>query len=264
MEGPQIENLLIYILLGSSMMILLVIAFGLFIITYQKRILIEKKRQAEMKLDYQNKMIQMQLDSQEGERQRIGADLHDSLGSLLWAAKVNATFIQRSVILSGETLNSWNELLQILDDGIDTVRRIAWQITPEALHYSGLTESVKKLSQQLNGKGIVIQVEENGNYLWNDQRALQTFRIIQEILSNALKHSKATFILISLNWESENLKVIITDNGTGFDKNKIRKGVGLWNIDQRVKQLDAHFQIGNPPINTGTMAELQVQFNNGK
>jgi signal transduction histidine kinase len=244
------------------MMTLLIIAFGFFIITYQKRILREKKKQAEMELNYQNKMIQMQLDSQEGERKRIGADLHDSLGSLLWAARVNASFIQRATILSGEALNSFNELIKILDDSVDTVRRIAWQISPEAFHYTGLTESVKKLTQQLNGRGIDLQVIETGNYLWNDHRALQTFRIIQELVSNAFKHSKATTILILLYWDAHHLKVTIDDDGVGFDKNQVRKGVGLWNIDQRVKQLDAEFQIGNSTTKTGTVAELHVSLSN--
>jgi signal transduction histidine kinase len=216
-----------------------------------------------MELVHQNKMIQMQLDSQEGERKRIGADLHDSLGSLLWAAKINATLIQREANLSGEALNSYDELLHVLDDSIDTVRRIAWQITPEAFHYSGLTESVKKLCQLLNGKGIDIQLQVNDTCLWNDHRALQTFRIIQEILSNAFKHSKATVIQIALNWETRSLKITIEDNGIGFDKNQIRKGVGLWNIDQRVRQLEAQFQIGNSPIKPGTVAELHVTLSNG-
>src|SRR5260221_227642 len=99
--------------------------------------------------DYQNQMIRLQLESQEQERKRIGADLHDSLGSLLWGAKVNASFIQRSVELSEYALASYKELNQILDESIDVVRRVAWELTPEAFHYSGLSDSIKKICARL-------------------------------------------------------------------------------------------------------------------
>src|ERR1041385_3393860 len=99
MDQLQEQDIPTIILLGSVGMLLLVGAMGLFILMYQKRMLKEKQERAMQELNYQNQMIKLQLESQEQERKRIGADLHDSLGSLLWGAKVNASFIQRSVKL---------------------------------------------------------------------------------------------------------------------------------------------------------------------
>jgi signal transduction histidine kinase len=263
MEELQAQDVTGVILLGTFGMLLLVGSMGLFVLMYQKRVLKEKQDQARRELLYQNQMIQLQLESQENERKRIGADLHDSLGSLLWGAKVNASFIQRSAMLSGESLTSYNELIQILDDSIHAMRRISWELSPEAFQYTGLTESVKKLCQQFNGKGVAIQFQETGHREWNTLEALQVFRIIQELVSNAVKHSKASSILVSLAWDNEFLLVHVQDDGVGFILDKKRKGIGWWNIEQRVKQLQASITIGETPSLKGTHVFIKIPLAHG-
>src|SRR5258708_2575921 len=196
MDELQEQSIPVIILLGTLAILLLIGGIGLLILIYQKRMLKEKQKRVMQEMDYQNQMIRLQLESQEQERKRIGADLHDSLGSLLWGAKVNASFIQRSVELSEYALASYKELNQILDESIDVVRRVAWELTPEAFHYSGLSDSIKKLCNRLNGEKQGIVFMEEGERLWNDDRALQVFRGTHELLSNALKHSGADSIAV--------------------------------------------------------------------
>ncbi|HLZ16100.1 MAG TPA: histidine kinase, partial [Cyclobacteriaceae bacterium] len=207
-----------------------------------------------------------QLESQETERKRIGADLHDSLGSLLWGAKVNASFIRRSVDLDDAALASYAELNQILDESISVVRRIAWELTPEAFHYSGLSESVAKLCDRLDGKGLEIVFKEEGGKLWNDDRALQVFRIIQELISNVIKHSGASSMMISLlwGWTEDKLKIIVMDNGGGLKQEQEKKGVGFWNIDQRIRQLNGKISMGNPPMGGGLEVLLEIPLHYDK
>jgi signal transduction histidine kinase len=239
-------------------MLLLIAGMGSFILIYQKRMLEQKQKLAMQELNYQNQMIKLQLESQEQERKRIGADLHDSLGSLLWGAKVNVSFIQRSVQQDKSAVTSYQELNQILDESIEAVRRIAWELTPEAFHYSGLSASVLKLCDRLDGKGIKISLQEENSRLWNDDRALQVFRIIQELISNAVKHSGANTLIISMMWFEESLKIKVADNGSGFNPNQVKKGVGLWNINQRMKQLNGKINMGNPPTGTGLTIDLEI------
>jgi len=254
----QTQSIPTIILLGSVGMLLLIGGLCLFVLMYQKRMLKEKQERAMQELNYQNQMIKLQLESQEQERKRIGADLHDSLGSLLWGAKVNVSFIQRSVELSDSALTSYQELNQILDESIDTVRRIAWELTPQAFHYAGLSASVSKLCDRLDGKGIEINLDQENSRLWNDDRALQVFRIIQELISNAIKHSGATTLRVSMRWLNERLDIVVADNGTGLKSDTEKKGVGLWNINQRVKQLNGKINIGNPPTGTGLEISLEI------
>jgi len=251
------------VLVGSTGMLLLIIAIGVFIFIYQKRIFSTRMENIKREQVYSQNMIKAQLDSQEQERNRIGADLHDSLGSLLWGAKVNASFIQRSANLSGQAQESYHELIQILDQSIDTMRRISWELTPEAFHHSGFSQSVHKLCDQLDGRGLEVKITENGNYLWNDEDGIQAFRIVQELVTNAVKHSKANLLEVVITWHTHQVGIEIRDNGTGFKLNEARTGVGWWNVEQRAKRLNAEIVIGNPPMPGGSTIFINIPLKHG-
>src|SRR5579872_1655678 len=98
----EFETLFV-VLVGSLGMLLLVVAVVVFTLVYQRRIFSSQLENVKREQEHAQNMIKAQLESQERERNRIGADLHDSLGSLLWGAKVNAKFIQRKVDFPDET-----------------------------------------------------------------------------------------------------------------------------------------------------------------
>lgn len=239
-ELPQGEIIYI-IVLGSLGMLSLTVGFAVFITAYQKRMLQEQEKRRIMDIDYQQKMIQSQIDSQEVERKRIAADLHDSIGSLLWAAKLNMAFLGRSIPLEGEVKDSYNETLKILDQSIDSVKRISWELTPEAFQHIGLSASIKEMCSRLDGKGLSLVVEETGKIIfWRDDRALMVFRIVQELINNAVKHARASVINVTLSWQPEDLMIEVSDDGIGFKPSETsRNGVGWWNIMHRSKKIDA-------------------------
>jgi len=250
---------IIYILVVSSTGILLLVG-GIFsfVLIYQKRILKEHQKQKELDEIYSVKMIEGQLESQERERERIAADLHDSMGSLLWSAKLNAVFLERSIQYESEQQKSYMALMAALDQSLDLVKRIAWDLTPQAFHQAGLSDSVAQLCSRLTGPGLVVAFNEDEDVIWNDERALSAYRIIQELVSNCIKHAGATIISITLNWTPNFVKITVTDNGIGLMLNKERTGVGWWNIQQRGKQLHAIINIGIPPTKRGTQIQIQV------
>lgn len=250
---------IIYILVVASTGILLLVG-GIFsfALIYQKRILKEHQKQKELDEIYSKKMIEGQLDSQERERKRIAADLHDSMGSLLWGAKLNASFLERSIQYGSEQQKSYLELMNALDQSLDLVKRIAWDLTPQAFHQAGLSISVTQLCTRLTGSALVVSFNENADVNWNDERALSVYRIIQELISNCMKHAKASMVNVTLNWNSDTVEITVTDDGIGLNLNKERTGVGWWNIQQRGKQLNATIRIGHPPIKRGTQIQILV------
>ncbi len=255
LSQPEIVYLIIVCSLG---MLLLAGGISYFIILFQKRVIEDHKRQLETDKAYAQNMIEAQLESQELERKRIAADLHDSLGSLLWGAKVNASFIQRTMIPSEDVKDSLSDLIEILDQGIHTVRRISWELTPEAFHHSGFSKSIFNLCKQFDGRVISVEFIETGYHEWNDELALQAFRIIQELISNAIKHSKASELKVTLVWEAGAVVVEVLDNGIGFNLDNNRRGVGWWNIEQRAKKLNANINIGVPPIGSGAKILIKI------
>ncbi|MEK6783398.1 MAG: ATP-binding protein [Bacteroidota bacterium] len=253
------------VLIGSGGMLLLVVGIATFITLYQKRILQEQERKRLLELEFQQKMIQTQLDTQEKDSIRIAADLHDSLGSLLWGAKLNAAFMGRSFEMEGEVKESYDALVDILDQSIHAVKRIAWELTPEAFHHSGLSQSLATLCARFNGKGLRVEFNEAGeSFLWNDNRALSVYRIIQELVSNTIKHSEASRLEVDLFWTPGILFVKVSDNGKGFILTEKRGGVGWWNINHRSKQLKALIEIGDIPMGQGSEISLRIPLQHAK
>lgn len=257
-ELPQGEVIYI-IVIGSLGMLILIIGLAIFITLYQKRMLQEQEKQRIMDIEYQQKMIQSQIDSQETERKRIAADLHDSIGSLLWAAKLNIAFMGRSLDFNGELKDSYTETMKILDQSIDSVKRISWELTPEAFQHTGLSASIKEMCLRLDGKGQVLYFEEKGNSIfWKNDRALMTFRIVQELINNAVKHAKANRIKVTLIWNAQRLVIKVEDDGIGLKlKDQVRNGVGWWNITNRSKKIDAAIVV-KENHEPGTSIELTI------
>jgi signal transduction histidine kinase len=132
MATLQEREIISLIALGSTGILALIIGIAVFLITYQRRMLKAQVREQQREKEYQQRMIQMQLESQEAERKRIAADLHDSVGSLLWGAKLAAVYLDRSGENDIHRTSLHNELMDILDQSILTVKQISWELTPEA------------------------------------------------------------------------------------------------------------------------------------
>lgn len=222
-------------------MILISVGFAVFIGLYQRRMFQEQEKRRLMQIEFQEKMIQLQIDSTETERKRIAADLHDSIGSMLWAAKLNVGYLARSVDFEGELKDSYTETMKMLDQSIFSVKRIAWELTPEAFTLTGLASSIKEFCSRLDGKGQHVVYEEHGrSVFWKDDRALMVYRIVQELVNNAVKHAQATLIKVKIQWSAQWVQLEVSDNGIGFVLDeKVRSGVGWWNITNRSKKIGA-------------------------
>jgi signal transduction histidine kinase len=259
-ELPQREITLI-IIIGTTLILFLVGSIALFIAVYQRRILMEQERQKKLEREFQERMVQAQLQSQENERKRIAADLHDSVGSLLSGAKLSALFLERSIAMEGELKEAWSDLIFSFEQALVTVKRIAWELTPEGFSSLGLCESVKLLCERINGKGLLVAFSCNRpDVLLNDERALSVYRIIQELISNSLKHSQAKVLRVEISISEEKVSVTVQDDGIGFSLHGRGSGLGWWNIEQRAAQLKAKINIGTAPMRKGSLIQIDVPY----
>jgi two-component system, NarL family, sensor kinase len=259
MAELQDDEVISIIIIGSMGMLTLCVGFAAFIALYQRKMFQEREERRLMDLEFQTQMIQLQIDSTEIERKRIAADLHDSIGSLLWAAKLNIAFLGRSVDFAGELKDSYTETMRMLDQSVDSVRRISWELTPEAFNHTGLASSVKEFCTRLDGKGHKVIYDEQGRgVFWKDDRALMVYRIVQELVNNAVKHSKGKVIKVKLLWNTQFLEIKVSDDGIGFVVNeKVRSGVGWWNISNRSNKIGAKLLV-KENVPNGAVIELTV------
>jgi two-component system NarL family sensor kinase len=237
---PNYEILLI-VSISTVGMLMLAGAIVVFVVFYQKKMIQEQFKRQTMEFDYQQKMMQAELSSQESERRKLAADLHDSIGGMLSTIRVGLATIGRSL----PEPKMMDETKKMLDDTISSVRRISRDLMPSTLEKFGLVHALKELCERFeNTSRIPVSFDATGEITALDpQRELMIFRIIQELLNNAIKHSQANQISVKLTLANE-LVIDVEDDGIGFNVDEQKqdkqsgKGLGLFNIENRARLLN--------------------------
>jgi two-component system, NarL family, sensor kinase len=245
---PDSNQFLLMFAVASIGMLMLAGSIVLFVVFYQKRMLQEQFKRQALVFDHQQKMMQAELESQESERRKLAADLHDSIGGMLSTIRVGLTTAARAL----PNPQSIDETKQMLDDTISSVRRISRDLMPSTLEKFGLTHAIRELCERFAATSkIEIKFSENGDLQKLDsQRELMIYRIAQELLNNAIKHSQASLIEVTLT-NSDKIGLTVEDNGVGFDadyyKNDIsgNKGLGLYSIENRTRLLAGEITFTN-------------------
>ena len=184
------------------------------------------------------------LDGQEQERGRMARDLHDGLGGLLSSTKISLSQFTDQVAPAHKQ-SMKNSLIQ-LDTAVEELRRIAHNLMPDLLDRYGLQEALQDYAARMSHDQLDIDVQflHYQNKLEKDQQLL-VYRIIQELVNNAIKHAAATQILIQIAEDTDGYTITVEDDGTGFDLKEVKgsQSAGLHNIQSRIDFLKGTFLI---------------------
>lgn len=227
----------IIIVLGASIFLLLMTLFIVFLLmAYKKRDrshVLEKRRLEE---EFKNQLLQSQIEVQEQTFQQIGRELHDNVGQLLSTSRMLIGLAERSIEQPPDTLLTANATI---GEAISEIRSLSKSLDKDWLEQFDFIQNLKTEISRINaGKEInaVLKSEEMLN-LPSAQRII-LFRIVQEAIQNAVKHGRCQNISISIQKEEQFIRISIEDDGSGFDIDKVRKGMGLSNIQQRAAILN--------------------------
>jgi len=210
--------------------------------------------------------MQSMLAGQESERQRVAQDLHDSVGGLLAAVK-----IQLETMLSKKPKRAqdddWIKINALLDETVSETRHIARNMQPSALLEFGLVTALRDLTNRVHGEGVPhISFQHFGEFADIDQEiALNCYRIIQELVQNSLKHAQATEIMVQITRTDNQVALLVEDDGAGFDPESNKKGMGTDNVARR-----AHFLKGELSVQsakgqgTSTVVTVPISETQGK
>lgn len=200
------------------------------------------------------------LDGEEKERKRLAGDLHDGLGGMLSGVKMN---LSRLVDKHKETHIN-NDLLKVIDQldiSVRELRRIAHNMMPESLVELGLEASLRDMCHQYGTTltWIDFQAINISTKIPTDIQ-VTIYRIVQELLTNAIRHSDASEILVQCSQNNDQFFITVEDNGKGFDaySEDKYKGIGLLNIKRRVEYLAGKLEISSE-IGKGT--DVNIEFN---
>lgn len=227
-------------------------------ITYKTRIIEHEKEQ--LKNEHKIQATASIIKGQEEERYRLARDLHDGLGGMLSGLKYTLNNMGENVVLSGNNVKAFDDALSMLDQAIAEMRKVAHNMMPESLLKFGLDETLKDFVSKLN-VSLPLKVHyQSYNYRKEDQSLeINLYRIIQEVINNAVKHSKATDLFIQLDYNEDTINLTLEDNGRGFDISdpKNKSGIGLKNISDRVDYLNGKLEINSAP-GKGTLIVIEI------
>jgi signal transduction histidine kinase len=188
----------------------------------------------------------------EKEKAALARELHDELGGLLIAVKMDISWLQKHTPGAAEPdmKTRWTRVLQALDEGVDFKRRVVENLRPTLLDNMGLLPAVRWITQETctrAGLRCVESYPEEEPQLIDDA-AIMIFRLMQESLTNIVKHAQATEVHVAVTMDASDLTVTVTDNGVGIDSDR-REAVGshgLATMRHRVRSFGGSIEIGTP------------------
>ncbi|WP_299213757.1 sensor histidine kinase [uncultured Aquimarina sp.] len=268
-EAQRIKNRNWLIGSSSALVIGLIIAILVYKNTKRKQRIAEQEREIEIqkteKLLKEQELtaIDAMISGQEKERQRLANDLHDNLGSTLATVKLHFDHLKNN--RDNPKVENIEELYSktnnLLDEAYQKVRTIAHEKNSGVMAKQGLLPAVKNLAKKAsNGDGLLIEVQDYGlDERLDNALEISIFRIIQELITNTIKHANASEIHISLTNHDSLLNIIVEDNGKGFNAKILpeKDGMGLKSIEKRIEHMEGTFEIDST-IGKGTNIIINI------
>lgn len=201
--------------------------------------------------EMERKVLSAVIQTEEKERERFSKDMHDGIGPLLSTVKLYVNELGSPEIGNKEKKEFVVQVNRMLDDAVASIREISNNLMPRAIHEYGLVKALEAFCQKVNRTGK-IYVDFNANGIespLNKNVQLILFRVISELLTNTIKHAKAKNAYVQLQKSNDNISLVFTDDGIGFNSKKImgdkNTGIGLKSILSRIKSINGSCEINS-------------------
>lgn len=241
-------NTISIVILGISAMLLMAMGVIVFVILYQRRVIQSQIEIRNIQEQKQQELLNASIQSEEQERMRIAAELHDDVAPTLASIKL---YLSTAIKQPANT----DLLLQskaLLDESLCKIRDIAHKLQPSTLYYLGLQVSLQSLVDVINNSASMKAVYHEKSPLPSLQNSIELslYRVVQELTNNIIKHAQAQSLSIEADTVQDKVRLVISHDGTGitqqlFEELIYKKGaIGLKNIVTRLKSIEAsiHFQ----------------------
>jgi signal transduction histidine kinase len=259
MQHEKID-LIISVVATSLFILLLVISVFFLFRIYLKRknkLLLEKER---MNIEFEQTLLKSQLEIQEHTFNDISREIHDNIGQVLSLVRINLNTLRAPD--DAEKLGLMDDLM---GKAISDLRSLSHSLDADHIRNNGWTSAVQKLLNDLQKSGkykTFISIQEELPALGSDKLII-LFRMIQEVVNNIIRHAAADAIYFDAKKENDKIEIAIKDNGKGFDAGTNSAGVGLQNLKNRSKMINAGLSITSEP-GKGTCVTISVKTENNE
>jgi two-component system, NarL family, sensor kinase len=225
--------------LSLVIVIVSLLAVGIIVFTklYYKKRLEDQQKLNQAQIEHQKQLLESSLIIQERERDRIAADLHDSLIPRL-----------NSVLFIENSAENSQQIRDLISRSITIARNISHELSPPLIEQSSIPELIDDfIAPLLKGYHIDIYQSRPASENIANPVKLHLFRITQEVINNIIKHAEARRIEIIYRETSTNISLNIKDDGKGFDVAQVSKGLGLKSMESRIQFLQGQYRIKSKP-----------------
>lgn len=247
-----------FTIVASAMLLFFTIFFYLLIVQLHRRRIMHQADLHSMKSQYEQTLLQSQLEIQEQTFRNISQEIHDNIGQVLSLAKLNLNTIHEG---------NFREKIDVTDElvgkAIADLRDLSKSLNGEKItdlglymaltHELAIIEKTVPVTTSLSGDDI--------DEMLNEEQVIILFRMMQELLNNILKHAKATSIDIIVTATEKEVSLCVKDNGVGFDAEKLeaaKTGIGLKSLSQRARLINGQVDIKTAP-GKGTEVSITLQ-----
>ena len=257
MFSTSTEAIVIFVIVCTLLIALLIGFITTMVYRYQQKQNGYFKDIESLKTSHENALLQSQLEMQEQTFQNISREIHDNIGQKLTLAKLHLNTLNFGE--KEKTLLQVTDSVNMISEAINDLTDISRSMSSEIILNNGLIKALEFEATQLKKSGIyTISLSATGNTVFlNTSTELVLFRIVQEAISNIIKHAEATLIDIHLHYGITLLTMEINDNGKGFTTAKNQQGTGLQNIKKRAAMLNGSLNISSI-ANEGTKITIEI------
>lgn len=258
------KNIINYILFGTAVALLVIFLLAFY--NFRHRHKLQQTKIYELETEKHLSATEAVLKGEEQERTRLAKDLHDGLGGMLSGIKYSLSNMKENLIMTHDNAQAFERSIDMLDSSIKEMRRVAHNMMPEVLVKYGLNIALKEYCCEIENSGVInasYQFVGRENTDPEQTAAVAIYRIVQELVNNAIKHAAARNVLVQLHiFETEKqLTITVEDDGKGFDTLTLNNatGIGWRNIQNRVEFLKGKADISSAP-GKGTSVLIEINI----
>lgn len=259
---PDLPQILLF---GTLAISLLVGGIVLFVIVYQKRLADQQIQLQQFELNQQKQLLRTSIQSEELERRRIAADLHDEVSALLNTARLGITQLVDEFPKESKNLHNSRTSGAMIGEALEKIRNLSKELKPPVLDAFGLVAGLRELcnkSHQLTGIAIDF-VSEGEQERVESFIEISLYRVVSELLQNSIKHAAPSLISVRLFYSQSRIKIQFQDDGKGFNYpqvlNNKHSGSGLRNIHSRIQAIQGTIEF-NTMIRQGMSVKISVNL----
>jgi two-component system NarL family sensor kinase len=245
-----------FYIIGLFILVLILLVLGWMVRNNSERknkLLLSEKELREQQIQTLQKekellSTQSLLQGQERERSRLAKDLHDGLGGILTGTKYSLSNMKQNMIITAENAAAFEKTMNMLDQSITELRRVAHNMMPESLLKLSLNDALEEYCNQISNSGALKVTYQS--FDMDDMAATGTvniavYRVVQELINNVVKHAGAKSAIVQVTFKEDVLGITVEDDGKGIDMQELAmaEGMGYRNIKSRIDFLNGNIDI---------------------